>query len=114
VVAFAAYVIFQEMNTEQLQGIAREQAETDRASEVGMGSVPFKKVTWDRCHSQFTNPETANDCFNAALYGNFGEVFDRYYQRQKLEYVAAVYCGPVLRHPAELIQAANDRSVVTV
>ena len=25
-----------------------------------------------------------------------------------------VYCGPVLRHPAELIQAANDRSVVTV
>ena len=26
----------------------------------------------------------------------------------------SVYCGPVLRHPAELIQAANDRSVVTV
>ena len=25
-----------------------------------------------------------------------------------------LYCGPVLRHPAELIQAANDRSVVTV
>jgi hypothetical protein len=25
-----------------------------------------------------------------------------------------VYCGPVLRHPAELIQAANDMSVVTV
>jgi len=27
---------------------------------------------------------------------------------------AGLYCGPVLRHPAELIQAANDRSVVTV
>ena len=28
--------------------------------------------------------------------------------------LSLVYCGPVLRHPAELIQAANDRSVVTV
>jgi diguanylate cyclase (GGDEF)-like protein len=27
---------------------------------------------------------------------------------------AIVYCGPVLRQPAELIQAANDRSAVTV
>jgi hypothetical protein len=26
----------------------------------------------------------------------------------------SLYCGPVLRHPAELIQAANDMSVVTV
>ena len=26
----------------------------------------------------------------------------------------SVYCGPVLRHPAELIQGANDRSAVGV
>ena len=25
-----------------------------------------------------------------------------------------VYCGPVMRHPAVLIQAANDRSVLAV
>ena len=29
-----------------------------------------------------------------------------------VETAALVYCGPVLRHPAELIQAANDRSAV--
>jgi len=33
---------------------------------------------------------------------------------QRIDFIASVYCGPVLRHPAELIQAANDRSVVTV
>jgi hypothetical protein len=34
-----------------------------------------------------------------------------------IEWVIAgdkLYCGPVLRHPAELIQAANDRSAVAV
>jgi hypothetical protein len=35
-------------------------------------------------------------------------------ERRKQRRTGKVYCGPVLRHPAELIQAANDRSAVAV
>jgi len=88
VVAFGGFVILQGMDTEHLQHTAREQAEMERAGEAGMGAIPFKEAMRERCHTQFANRETADTCFNSALYGDFGEVFDKHYQRQRVAYVA--------------------------
>ena len=70
------------------------------ADGTGYGSLFLNRLQWSATPS---GTNYSGDSFVAS-------------NNQNWEYAVTtvVYCGPVLRHPAELIQAANDRSAVTV
>jgi hypothetical protein len=59
----------------------------ERAEKLGMDSYQVERQIRDQCWKKYANLELASSCYNAELFGGFGEILDRRRQLMRAEYL---------------------------
>jgi hypothetical protein len=70
----------------RISRLAEQSLLVERAEKMGMDAYQVERQIKDQCWKKSANLDFASDCYNAELFGGFGEILDRRRQLMRAEY----------------------------